>query len=144
MWRSLNALTLVTCDMALSCRFYQALGLKCSFGGPEEPFSTFSAEVPVTPDNNTLHINLFVDETYVPLTGSAWNKWGRCIIYVDDVDEMHQRVIAAGYTPEALPRDAVWGERYFHLRDPMGHELSFAKPLLDHPRWQMELPASKL
>jgi uncharacterized glyoxalase superfamily protein PhnB len=25
------------------------------------------------------------------------------------------------------PTDAPWGERYFHLRDPDGHELSFAK-----------------
>ena len=27
------------------------------------------------------------------------------------------------------PRDAEWGERYFHLTDPDGHELSFARPL---------------
>ena len=27
------------------------------------------------------------------------------------------------------PRNASWGERYFHLQDPDGHELSFAKPL---------------
>ncbi len=27
------------------------------------------------------------------------------------------------------PRDASWGERYFHMRDPDGHELSFARPL---------------
>jgi hypothetical protein len=27
------------------------------------------------------------------------------------------------------PRDAEWGERYFHLHDPDGHELSFAQPV---------------
>ena len=27
------------------------------------------------------------------------------------------------------PRDAEWSERYFHLTDPDGHELSFARPL---------------
>jgi uncharacterized glyoxalase superfamily protein PhnB len=27
------------------------------------------------------------------------------------------------------PADAPWGERYFHVRDPDGHELSFARPL---------------
>ena len=26
------------------------------------------------------------------------------------------------------PRDAPWGERYFHMRDPDGHELSSARP----------------
>jgi len=30
--------------------------------------------------------------------------------------------------PEA-PLNASWGERYFHLHDPDGHELSFARPL---------------
>jgi uncharacterized glyoxalase superfamily protein PhnB len=28
-----------------------------------------------------------------------------------------------------VPRDAEWGERFFHLTDPDGHELSFAWPL---------------
>jgi uncharacterized glyoxalase superfamily protein PhnB len=27
------------------------------------------------------------------------------------------------------PSDAPWGERYFHVTDPDGHELSFARPL---------------
>ena len=27
------------------------------------------------------------------------------------------------------PRDATWGERYFHIVDPDGHELSFAQPI---------------
>jgi uncharacterized glyoxalase superfamily protein PhnB len=42
---------------------------------------------------------------------------------------MHARIVEAGLTPEFEPRDAPWGERYFHLRDPDGHELSFARPL---------------
>jgi uncharacterized glyoxalase superfamily protein PhnB len=28
-----------------------------------------------------------------------------------------------------MPRNAEWGERYFHLTDTDGHELSFAQPL---------------
>ena len=31
-------------------------------------------------------------------------------------------------TPETPPRDAKWGERYFHLTDPDGHAFSFARP----------------
>jgi uncharacterized glyoxalase superfamily protein PhnB len=27
------------------------------------------------------------------------------------------------------PRDGSWGERYFHIKDPDGHELSFAELL---------------
>jgi uncharacterized glyoxalase superfamily protein PhnB len=42
---------------------------------------------------------------------------------------MHARAVAAGLEPKFEPRDAPWGERYFHLVDPDGHELSFARPL---------------
>ena len=30
---------------------------------------------------------------------------------------------------------SIPGERYFHLLDPDGHELSFATPQYSHPRW---------
>ena len=57
--------------------------------------------------------------------------WGRTIFYVADVDVMHARVIGAGFVPEFEPRDAPWGERYFHVQDPDGHEVSFARLLGD-------------
>jgi uncharacterized glyoxalase superfamily protein PhnB len=55
--------------------------------------------------------------------------WGRVIFYVTDVDAFYDRVRRAGLNPDFPPRDADWGERYFHLRDPDGHDLSFARPL---------------
>ncbi len=42
---------------------------------------------------------------------------------------LYDRALAAGYLPATVPRDAEWGERFFHLNDPDGHELSFARPL---------------
>jgi uncharacterized glyoxalase superfamily protein PhnB len=48
---------------------------------------------------------------------------------VSDVDTLYARAVNLGLTPQAAPRDASWGERYFHLTDPDGHELSFARPL---------------
>jgi uncharacterized glyoxalase superfamily protein PhnB len=47
-----------------------------------------------------------------------------------DVDALYGRGLAAGYQPTTVPRDAEWGERYFHLIDSDGRELSFARPLL--------------
>jgi uncharacterized glyoxalase superfamily protein PhnB len=58
-----------------------------------------------------------------------WTWWGRAIFYVDDVDAFYGNAVARGLRPEAPPRDAPWGERYFHIVDPDGHELSFAIPL---------------
>jgi hypothetical protein len=42
---------------------------------------------------------------------------------------MHAPVIGAAYRPDTAPRDAAWGKRFFHVADPDGHELSFARPL---------------
>ena len=43
---------------------------------------------------------------------------------------LHVKLCAGWGCRPAVPRDAEWGERFFHLTDPDGHELSFARPLL--------------
>jgi uncharacterized glyoxalase superfamily protein PhnB len=50
---------------------------------------------------------------------------------VEDVDRFYDRCRQQGLEAAFEPRDAPWGERYFHIRDPDGHELSFAHPLGD-------------
>ena len=111
----LSAITLSTHDMRSAVRFYQALGFSLLHGGENEPFTSFAAGVSF--------LNLTV-ETHGPI-----NWWGRVIIYVSDVDAMHRKALTAGFTPESAPSDAPWNERYFHIKDPDGHELSFARPL---------------
>jgi len=32
---------------------------------------------------------------------------------------------------ENEPTNASWGERYFHIREPDGYQLSFARPIID-------------
>ncbi len=115
---SINALTLATHDMARAVRFYLALGFERRYGGAEASFTSFRF--------NGQHLNLI-------LVGPErqWAWWGRAVFHVDDVDAMHARALAGGYPPEATPRDAPWGERYFHLTDMDGHELSFARLLDD-------------
>jgi len=50
------------------------------------------------------------------------------IFYVADVDAFWGYLRRKGFQPET-PRDASWGEQYFHMSDPDGHELSFACPI---------------
>lgn len=114
----IDAVTLATHDMEQAVSFYEALGFERRHGGPEAEFSTFRA--------GDGFLNLISQPT-----GRRWSWWGRLIFHVDDVDEMYRRVVDLGLHPEAPPRDAEWGERYFHLSDPDGHELSFAKLLSD-------------
>jgi catechol 2,3-dioxygenase-like lactoylglutathione lyase family enzyme len=113
---SISAVTLATHDMSRAVRFYRALGFALHGGGEDASFTSFYA--------GRCHLNLL---TQPRSRQSSW--WGRIIFYVSDVDAMYARAIAQGLYPEAAPRDAEWGERYFHLLDPDGHELSFAKAL---------------
>ena len=70
---------------------------------------------------------------------------GWVIFYVTDVDALYERALAAGYQPATVPRDAEWGERFFHLVDPDGHELSFAQPLLPGcVQWRTKRQSARL
>ncbi len=116
----INAVTLVTADMGAAVAFYEAIGFRTIVGGAAAAFTTFRV--------GPTFLNLQLD-------GSPPRRrdvWGRIVFWVDDVDAMHARVRAAGRAPEMAPSDAAWGERYFHVRDPDGHELSFAR-LLSRP-----------
>ena len=60
--------------------------------------------------------------------GKPVTRWGRMILYVTDVDALWNHLKDRGFDPK-IPQDASWGERYFHVPDPDGHELSFARPI---------------
>lgn len=115
---SISAVTLVTANMAEAVPFYLLFGFELLYGGPEAAFTSFRI--------GTGYLNLQRCEDR-PRPGGG--GWGRVVLWVDDVDAVHRRALAAGLAPAAPPADAPWGERYFHLRDPDGHELSFARPL---------------
>jgi hypothetical protein len=55
--------------------------------------------------------------------GTKWSWWGRVIFHVSDVDALYRRALVHGLSPQEAPADAPWGERYFHIADPDGHEL---------------------
>lgn len=114
--QSISAITLATSDMARAIRFYQNLGFRMLHGGDDSLLTSFAV--------GSGYLNI-INQPIRP--GPCW--WGRVIFYVSDVDAMHRHVVSLGLKPEASPRDAEWGERYFHLTDPDGHELSFAQPL---------------
>ncbi|MCD9624753.1 VOC family protein [Rhabdothermincola salaria] len=116
--RSLSAVTLATADMASSVAFYDALGFVRAYGGPDTDFTSYHVGA-------TSYLNLQLDPEWAPPA----RVWGRTIVWVDDVDAIHDRAVAAGYRPSTTPADAPWGERYFHVLDPAGHELSVARPL---------------
>jgi catechol 2,3-dioxygenase-like lactoylglutathione lyase family enzyme len=114
---SISAVTLLTVHMGKAVTFYQALGFHLLYGGPEAAFTSFRV--------GTGYLNLQLD----PAGADRNTIWGRVVFWVEDVDAMYRRALESRLAPESAPTDAPWGERFFHIRDPDGHELSFARPL---------------
>jgi len=112
----ISAITLRMENMRASVRFYRdVLALEITYGGEEAYFSSLR-----TKDGKNPILNL---EQGKPAT-----ECGRLIINVVDVDALWAYLRERGFDPER-PRDATWGERYFHMPDPDGHELWFAHPI---------------
>jgi catechol 2,3-dioxygenase-like lactoylglutathione lyase family enzyme len=112
----ISAVTLTVASMRNSVRFYRDdLGMEIIYGGEHECFSSLRAKDVEDPILNLEQGN--------PVT-----RWGRMIFYVADVDAFWAHLQGQGFHPER-PQDASWGERYFHMSDPDGHELSFAHPI---------------
>ena len=116
MIENISAITLATHDMARAVRFYTALGFDLAYGGPAATFTSFHA--------GSGYLNLIARPDQC-----RWTWWGRVIFHVADVDALHARAVGSGIRPDTTPQDAAWGERFFHLTDPDGHELSFARLL---------------
>lgn len=115
----ISAVTLLTRDMGSAVGFYTSLGFEMLYGGETAGFSSFRA--------GPGYLNLqLIDPGPTATPGLVW---GRIVFWVEDVDAMYDRVVRTGTDPEMPPSDAPWGERFFHVRDPDGHELSFARPV---------------
>lgn len=123
----LNALGIVTSNMAASIGFYRLLGL----------------DVPETPDEGHVEtslpngLRLLLDSEDVvrsfrpDWTRATGNQVGLAFECESaaEVDEVYARMVAAGFDGEKAPWDAVWGQRYAQLRDPDGVPVDLYSPL---------------
>ncbi len=114
MIRHISAVTFAVRDMTRSIEFYRKLGFELSYGGDRAAFSSLKA--------GEAFVNLVASRGY------EYRWWGRAIFRVDDVDGHYRALRAQGLELES-PRDAEWGERFCHITDPDGHEISFAELL---------------
>jgi len=123
----LNAIGIVTSDMARSIAFYRLLGL----------------DVPETPGEG--HVDVFLPNGVrfmldtEDVVRSFRPDWARATgnqlaIALEcagpqEVDDVYARVVAAGFHGEKEPWDAVWGQRYAQLADPDGVPVDLYAPL---------------
>ena len=120
----LDAFGIVVDDMAAALAFYRLIGLDIPADADGE------GHVEVVLDGG---IRLMFDSVAVIESFSEWEppSGGRRIGLAltcespAEVDEVHDRVVAAGYTSRNEPFDAFWGQRYATVFDPDGNPVDF-------------------
>jgi uncharacterized glyoxalase superfamily protein PhnB len=123
----LNAIGIVTSDMARSIAFYRLLGVDL----PETPDEGhIDAQLP-----NGVRLMLDTEEVirsfrpdWTRATGNQVALAFECASPAD-VDEVYARAVAAGFHGEKEPWDAFWGQRYAQLQDPDGVGVDLYAPL---------------
>jgi|Tabmets5t2r1_1033131.scaffolds.fasta_scaffold125482_1 catechol 2,3-dioxygenase-like lactoylglutathione lyase family enzyme len=118
-----NSISGITCyvkDLSKTAEFYEALGFR---RGKEEP------------DRVTFYVNWFFvtfiaqdqAETKLRKEAELPDKGAGLFLYVkvDDIEDFHEAVLAAGMKPGGEPEKQPSGNREFVLRDPDGYKLAF-------------------
>ncbi len=128
--------------MEKSCSLYSKIpGFRLTYGGkPSDSFTTFE----IGEGSKATYLNLerieedegSSDFSKIPDLGRARGSkdFGRIIFHVENVDKLysymkHNEYISKSIVFENEPANAPWGERFFHIREPNGYQLSFAQPL---------------
>jgi len=142
----ISAITLRVTDMEKSCNLYSNIpGFTLTYGGkPSDRFTTFE----IGKESNTvtcLNLELIIEGDYEEDSARSYKKpklgktkhgedFGRIIFHTENVDKLyshmkHDEYISKSVVFETEPRNAPWGERFFHVREVNGYQLSFAQPL---------------
>jgi catechol 2,3-dioxygenase-like lactoylglutathione lyase family enzyme len=143
----ISAITLKVKNMEKSCSLYSKIpGFRLTYGGkPSDHFTTF--EIGEGNKVATTHLNLelieeeegkdsseFYKKSNVGVKMKVNEDFGRIIFHVENVDRLYSYMkndeyISGFIVFESEPTNAPWGERFFHIREPDGYQLSFAQPL---------------
>jgi catechol 2,3-dioxygenase-like lactoylglutathione lyase family enzyme len=139
----ISAITLKVKDMEISSSLYSKIpGFRLTYGGkPSDRFTTFEIG---EGGNATTYLNLELiednegssDFSKISNLGKtrANEDFGRIIFHTENVDRLYSYMkqdeyISKHIVIESEPTNAPWRERFFHIREPDGYQLSFARPL---------------
>jgi catechol 2,3-dioxygenase-like lactoylglutathione lyase family enzyme len=139
----ISAITLKVKDMEKSCSLYSKIpGFRQTFGGkPSDRFTTFE----IGEGSRATYLNLELTEEEEKDSSDFYKEsnlgkrkvsedFGRVIFHVENVDTLYSYMKQDEYISKYIvfenePTNAPWGERFFHIREPNGYQLSFAQPL---------------
>ncbi|HEX2471595.1 MAG TPA: VOC family protein [Nitrososphaera sp.] len=139
----ISAITLKVKDMEKSCSLYSRIpGFRLTYGGePSDSFTTFEIG---EGGKTTTYLNLerieddedssdFYKKPNLGKTRGS-EDFGRVIFHTENVDKLYSYMKYDEYISKSIvfenePTNAPWGERFFHIRESNGYQLSFAQPL---------------
>jgi uncharacterized glyoxalase superfamily protein PhnB len=110
----LNAIGIVSSDLARTRELYGLLGIEFS-AGDDHVEATLSNGVRLMLDTEGVVRSFKAD--WQRATGNQLGLAFECASPAE-VDELYARVVAAGFHGEKEPWDAFWGQRYAQLADP--------------------------
>jgi len=115
------AIGITTADMRESVRFYRLLGVEVADADGDH----LSAELPggVRLMWDTVELIKQIDPEWTQPVGNPITLAFECDAPAA-VDDLHARVVAAGFRSKREPWDAFWGQRYAYLFDPDGNEVA--------------------
>jgi catechol 2,3-dioxygenase-like lactoylglutathione lyase family enzyme len=124
----LEAIGIVTTDMAASCRFYSLIGVPV--GSPPADPDHFEAVLPsgIRLMWDTVELIRKIDPEWQQPVGQRLGLAFRCDTTAG-VDEAYAAVLAAGFAGKSEPWDAFWGQRYAQVVDPDGNVVDLFAPL---------------
>jgi catechol 2,3-dioxygenase-like lactoylglutathione lyase family enzyme len=139
----ISAVTLKVKDTEKSCSLYSRIpGFRLTYGGgPSDSFTTF--EIGKGSKTTCLNLERIEDDdegssdfSKKPNLGKTKGSrdFGRIIFHTENVDKLysymkHDEYISKSIVFENEPTNAPWRERYFHICESNGYQLSFAQPL---------------
>ena len=141
----LDQINIVVPDMDAAVAFYRLLGVAV----PDAPAEWSEWD----PHHRSFadHDGLDVDLDSQAFAGD-WNQgWpagtsgvviGFRVATREAVDELHDRVVAAGHRSQQAPYDAFWGARYAVVEDPGGTSVGIMSPADDAHRTEPPEPPS--
>lgn len=124
----LDAIGIVTADMAASCRFYRLLGVDVTDPPPgaDHHEATLLGGLRLMWDTVALVRQL--DADWQPPTGHRLGLAFHCGTALE-VDETYADLVGAGHAGKTEPWDAFWGQRYAPVVDPDGNVVDLFAPL---------------
>ncbi len=112
---------MVAQDMAATLRFYRLMGMNIPEGAEKEDHVEAALSgLRVAWDSESLIKN--IDPTWEKPSGQRIGIGFLCESPAE-VDELYQRITAAGYAGYKAPWNAFWGQRYAVVADPDGNHV---------------------